>query len=428
MPENPLLAGNHAPVVDELSALDLPITGALPPQLCGRLLRNGPNPINPDPASYHHFLGDGMVHAVELRDGRAVSYRNRWVRTDAACAQLGETPPADQPADPLPGISPANTHVVSHAGRILALVEVGLPTELDPTLATCGRFDFNGRLRSAMTAHPKIDPVTGELVFFGYGPFGPPFLRYHVADASGALIRTEEIDIARPTMMHDFAITGRYAVFLDLPVVLDMSLFGAGNLPFRWDPEAGAWVGVMPRAGGAVRWFEIEPCYVFHTLNAYDDGDSVVLDVVRYPSMFGPEPEPSTLDRWTIDLVTGRIREQRLDDRAQEMPRVDDRVVGAPHRYGYTVRNCTLIKHDLHRGTGEPAALEPGQCASEPVFVPGGDGEDDGWVLSVVYDATRDGSDLVVLDASDFTAAPVARVQLPQRVPDGFHGSWLPQR
>lgn len=428
MSDDSFLVGKHAPVVDELTALDLPVTGALPPELSGRLMRNGPNPINPDPASYHHFLGDGMVHSVQLREGSAVSYRNRWVRTDAACAQLGEPPPADQPADPLPGVSPANTHVIAHAGRTLALVEVGLPTELDAELATCGRYDFDGKLRSAMTAHPKLDPATGELVFFGYGPFGPPFLHYHVADASGELVRTEEIEIARPTMMHDFAITGRYAVFLDLPVVLDMSLFPGGGMPFRWDPDAGARIGVMPRAGGAVRWFEIEPCYVFHVLNAFDDGDAVVLDVVRYPSMFGPQPEPSTLDRWTIDLVTGRISEQRLDGRAQEMPRVDDRVVGNPHRYGYTVHNCGLIKHDLRSGTCESAALGPSECASEPVFVPGGVGEDDGWVLSVVYDAARHGSDLVVLDASDFAAAPVARVTLPQRVPEGFHGSWLADR
>ncbi len=440
---NPYLAGNFAPVTDERDDADLPITGAIPPRLDGLLVRNGPNPIAPDPASYHWFLGDGMLHAIELRGGRA-RYRNRWVRTDAAARALGEEPVPDQPAECNDLDAVSNTHVVAHAGRILALVESSLPNEMGTDLSTGGRFDFDGRLRSPMTAHPKVDPVTGELHFFGYDVFGPPWLRYHVADASGALVRTEPIDIAGPSMVHDFQITERHVVWLDLPVVFDFDLVGERPFPARWMPEYGARVGVMPRDGGNadVRWFEVEPCYVFHPLNGYDDGDTVVVDVVRHETMFrddryGPADRPPRLDRWSIDLVAGKVREETLDDRPQELPRVDERRVGRPHRYGYAPRVGieessspefrSLLKHDLHRGVTDTHEVGAGRAAGEAVFVPASPdaGEDEGWVLAVVYDATRDTSDVVVIDASDFTGSPVATVHLPRRVPHGFHGSWV---
>jgi carotenoid cleavage oxygenase len=445
-PTNRYLVGNFAPVKDEVTATDLPVTGAVPAELRGRLLRNGPNPVvDPDPAAYHWFIGDGMLHAVELRDGKAVSYRNRWVRTDGACAALGEDPIPGQPDDVFPGgSSVANTHVVAHAGKILALVEVCLPTQVNPDLSTVGRYDFGGKLRSAMTAHPKMDPVTGEMLFFGYDVMGPPWLRYHVADASGALVRTEDIDIAGPSMVHDFAITERHVVFFDLPVVFDLNLVGKRPFPAQWKPEYGARVGVMPRDGGNadVRWFDVDLCYVFHPLNAYDENGAVVVDVVRHPRMFdqdihGPGEEPPTLDRWTIDLAAGKVIEERVDDRPQELPRVDERVVGRRHRYGYAphfgvddegIHFGGLLKHDLKAGTTQVRDFGPGRSAGEGVFVPASPSasEDEGWVLTVVYDAARDSSDVVILDATDFTGSEVARVHLPQRVPNGFHGWWLP--
>jgi carotenoid cleavage oxygenase len=444
--ENRYLVGNFAPVTDERTETDLPVEGAIPEELCGRLLRIGPNPIAADPAAYHWFMGDGMLHAIELRDGRAASYRNRWVRTDQAASLLGEDPITGQPDDVFPGgSSVANTHVVTHAGKIFALVEVCLPTEVRPDLSTVGRYDFGGKLRSSMTAHPKMDPVTGEMLFFGYDPFGPPWLRYHVVNAAGELVRSEDIDIRGPSMVHDFAITERNVVFFDLPVVFDFDLLGKRPFPAEWKPNYGARVGVMPRDGGNadVRWFDVELCYVFHPLNAYDENGSVVVDVARHPKMFdrdiyGPAELPPTLDRWTIDLDGGKVVEERLDDRPQEFPRVDDRVVGRPHRYGYAthfgvdddgIQLGGLVKHDLRAGTSEARTFGRGTHASEGVFVAASDdaGEDEGWVLSVVYDDGRDASDLVVLDATDFSGAPVATVRLPRRVPFGFHGSWVPE-
>jgi carotenoid cleavage dioxygenase len=445
---NPYLVGNFAPVRDELTATDLPVSGVIPPELSGCYLRNGPNPIrDPDPAMYHWFTGDGMLHAVELRHGKAVSYRNRWVRTDGACEALGEEPMPGQPDDVFPGgSSVANTNVVAHAGRILALVEVCLPTEVRPDLSTVGRYDFEGRLRWSMTAHPKIDPATGEMLFFGYNVMGPPWLRYHVVDRGGTLVRHEDIDIKGPAMVHDFAITERHVVFFDLPVVFDLELVGKQPFPFVWRPEYGARVGVMPRDGGNadVRWLDVDLCYVYHPLNAYDDGERVVVDVVRHETMFandvyGPGDRLPTLDRWTIDRSNGgKVIEERLDDHPQELPRVDERLVGRPHRYGYApgfalgggggVEFGGLLKHDLHSGTTVERNFGEEQSAGEAVFAPASPdaGEGEGYVMAIVYDGGRDASDLVILDATDFTGPEVARVHLPQRVPYGFHGCWLP--
>ena len=247
-------------------------------------------------------------------------------------------------------------------------------------------------------------------------------------------------------MMHDFGVTTSRVVFMDLPVVFDLDLAAAGrSLPFRWMPEAGSRIGVMPRDGesGDITWIGIDPVYVFHVLNAYDDGDIIVMDVIRYDSAFdtGPGEAIATnnpaLARWTIDAAGNRVTEVRLDDAPVEFPRMDDEAAGRPHRYGYctllgsqpeTDESVGLIKYDLARD--ETTRFVPGeyQAPGEPVFIRAADGggEDEGWVLSVVYDRTRDASDLVILDATSFAGPPVATVHLPARVPFGFHGSWLP--
>jgi carotenoid cleavage dioxygenase len=443
---NPYLQGNFGPVVEERSDdHELPVTGVIPPDLDGRLLRNGPNPavVPADQSDYHWFAGDGMIHAISLSEGHATGYRNRWVRTRALAAKL-ETVPPRGPSEPLDG--PANTHVIRHAGSTLALVESGFPHALSADLGRARIYDFDGGLASPMTAHPKVDPATGELVFFGCDVFGPPFLRYHVADAKGVLVTTEAIELPRATMIHDFGVTATRAVFLDLPVVFDLDLAAQGrSLPYRWMPDAGARVGVMPRSGGDadLRWIGIDPVYVFHVVNAFDDGDAVVVDVLRYDRAFDTGPGEAiasvqpVLARWTVDPVAGRVTEQRLDDVPVEFPRIDASVAGRRHRHAYGTllgdRPAEpsfegLVKYDLVRD--ESTRFDPGEHRSpgEPVFVRAADGraEDEGWVLSVVYDATRDASDLVILDATSFAGPPVGVVHLPARVPFGFHGSWVP--
>lgn len=443
---NPYLHGNFGPVLDERSDdHELEVTGVVPPDLNGRLLRNGPNPavVADDEADYHWFSGDGMIHAISLAGGKATGYRNRWVRTRSLSSKLGTSLP-NGPSEPLDG--PANTHVIRHGGTTLALVESGFPHALSDDLGRARVHDFDGGLASPMTAHPKLDPDTGELVFFGSDVFGPPFLRYHVVDAAGALVQTEEIEVPRATMMHDFGVTSSRVVFLDLPVVFDLELAAVGRpLPYRWMPEAGARLGVMPRSGGGddVRWISIDPVYVFHVLNAYDAGDAVVMDVLRYDRAFDTAPGEAIasglpmLARWTVDPSANRVTEQRLDDVPVEFPRIDDAVAGRPHRYGYCTRLGErpedpsfegLVKYDLVRD--ESTRFDPGEYRSpgEAVFVKAADGrgEDEGWVLSVVFDATRGASDLVILDATSFAGPPVATVHLPARVPFGFHGSWVP--
>jgi carotenoid cleavage dioxygenase len=292
-----------------------------------------------------------------------------------------------------------------------------------------------------MTAHPKICPTTGELHFFAYD-FMAPWLTYHRADAAGRLLQSEPIAVPGPTMIHDFAITARHVVFMDLPIVFDLELAMAGSMPYRWSDDYGARVGVMPRGSTSarVRWLEVAPCYVFHPLNAYEDEDgTIVMDVARYAELWRGDSSgaaPASLHRWRIDLAEDRVTETPLDDRAIEFPRLDDRRAGLAHRYGYAVdtgtgfdKSCgtALVKYDLSKGTSIAHDFGPGRVPSEPVFVPASAtaGEDEGWVLAYVYDAVRDGSDLVILEAGDFARKPVATIPLPQRVPFGFHGSWI---
>jgi carotenoid cleavage dioxygenase len=436
---NPFLQGNYAPVDTETTAFDLEVDGVLPPTLDGTLLRDGPNPGGPRGANHHWFLGDGMLHGIRIGDGQAQWYRNRWVRTAAIEAERG-LPAAPRSAGDATVGGNGGVNVISHAGRILALGEVGLPYRMSPELETVEQYDFDGRLTTNMTAHPHVDAETGEMFFFGYD-FGPTHLRYHVADADGRLTATEVIETKGPTMMHDFGMTASRVIFMDLPVVFSLERLAGGGMPFAWDPSYGARLGVMPRTGTSadVQWIEIDPCYVFHILNCFDDGERIVMDVMLHATMFegstiGPnEPERPTLHRWTIDPTAGTVTDDALDDHHAEFPRLDERLAGRRHRYGYATELATgddafdsggLLRYDLERGTTVAHDVGPGRMAGEGVFVPGGPGEDEGWVLSVVYDRSTDRSDVIVVDATDFAAPPVATVHLPVRVPVGVHGNW----
>jgi carotenoid cleavage dioxygenase len=457
-PDHPYLTGAFEPVHDELVADDLPVRGELPAALRGSFLRNGGNPAFAPLGRFHLFDGDGMVHALEIEDGRA-RYRNRFVESAGLLAErragralfggLSEFVMPDPEVLAEAGVikNTANTHVIGHAGRILALMEGARPTELTPELDTVGEYDFDGALDGPMTAHPKLDPVSGELVFFGYSP-RPPYLRIHVADAAGRLVRSEPIDLPGPVMMHDFAVTERSVVIFDLPAVFDLDAFVSGGTSVRWAPERGARIGVMPRDGGNddVTWTEVEPFYVFHFLNAFDHGDgSVVVDgcrAERLPTAFGdevlPEPVQPSLHRWHIDPSTGRVHDEALDDRPVDFPRVSPLVESRPNRYGYTGHASTwdaeiarfdgFVKYDLGESTSTAHIFGRGVASGEPVFAPDPDGEDEdaGWLLTFVEDLATRTSTVEIVDARDLAGGSVASVALPRRVPFGFHGSWLP--
>lgn len=440
------LRGNYAPVIDESTVTELEVVGEIPPQLQGRYLRNGPNPRNG--LSGHWFFGNGMLHGVALRDGRALWYRNRYVRTGRFADPDAQLVGADGSVDRVHS-SAANTNVVRHAQRILALEEAHVPWEVDPQLETVGPVDFGGRLTTAFTAHPKMCPDTGEMLAFGYA-FMPPYLTYHRVSADGELVQSVEVPVPGPTMMHDFNITRNHVIFMDLPVVFDLALASRATMPYRWDDEYGARLGVMARDGGQaapeVTWFDIEPSYVFHPVNAYEraGGDEIVIDVARYPSLWRGGSNDfdglALLHRWVIDRPGGRVTEEPLDDRPAEFGRVADRVVGHQYRYGYLLATRAgegelglsneLLKYDLHAGTKESHDFGKGRHPGEAVFAanpaaPTNAAEDDGWCLTIVHDQGTDCGELAILDAADFSARPVATIKLPTRVPYGFHGNWM---
>jgi len=430
------LENNFAPVDVETTLTELTWTGSIPEELTGRFLRNGPNPLQKvDPDSHHWFIGDGMVHGLRLDSGRADWYRNRWVRSESIAADLGE----EVGDRNLSGGSP-NTHVIGHAGRTWALVESGTPpVELGYELDTIGHSASWG----AYTAHPKVDPETNELHAISYDWANyRDHVKYVVMDASANT--TKVLDIAMPgmSMIHDMSITRNYVVIYDFPVTLSfMALATGSGFPFRWNPEHEARVGLLPRNGGAedIIWSPVSQSYAYHPMNAYENEDgNVVIDICRYDRMFdgdthGPFGDSTPkLDRWEVNPVLRKVSETRVDDRDQEFPRCHPDLNGKPYRYGYTVAAegtsfPRIFKQDMQTGASSTYEFGPGRHGAEPYFIPreSAASEDDGYLMTYVYDESRKASELVILDALDLARPALAQIQLPVRVPYGFHGSWI---
>jgi carotenoid cleavage dioxygenase-like enzyme len=431
------LQNGFAPVFEERDAFDLPVRGAIPPELVGLYVRNGSNPPKSD--SPHWFFGDGMLHGVRIERGKALWYRNRYVRTDLYVQ--GKSFAEGGP--PGAGNNQSNVSVVHHGGRLLTSGEIGFPFQIDPTdLSTIGVVDFAGKLQTSFTAHPKIDPATGQLHFFGYW-FLPPFLSYHVADANGVVITSQEIAVEKPTMIHSFAITDRDVVFWECPVLFDLeAAIGGASNPFSWQPDYGARIGIMPLGGPAeqIRWVEIDPCYVFHEVNAHRDGDAVVVDVCRHPDMFAGSDlgeKPHSIRRWRIDTAGASLAfsEEVVSDLQYELPTHDRRFTGRRQRHGWFVASREN-PHTVDLGgtghidfeSGQASLWDPGTSrhTDEALFVPAGAGEGEGYLLTFVYDHVTDRSTLAILYATNVARGPLAEIELPQRVPHGFHGVWVP--
>lgn len=459
-PPSPYLQGSYAPIEDECEAVNLPVEGALPRELHGMYVRNGPNPRFEVQGRYHWFDGDGMVHGVELGDGSA-RYSNRYVRTkaydveteagDSQWQGIMERARVDHPHGP--DKDTANTDLIWHAGTLLSTWYLGgTPYGLEvPSLRTKGPAHPVGH-NGGMAAHPKVDPTTGELIFFDFSLRARPYLHYGVADAQGRLTHWVPIDVPAPSFFHDLAITKNYTILLDLPMLWDPVKLAQGKRRISFNPELPTRFGVLPRHAerDEVQWFSVPSCYIYHTINAYEDGDSIVMTACRVENPLpGNRPEGSKpcarlefleleplLHRWRLDLKTGEAQQEQLDDVATEFPRINDGWLGRRNRYSYNPRCAPestllfdgILKYDLDSGKSRSHVLPDGHCCDEPVFVqrPGSSEEDDGWLTTFVHDRREGTSALWVLDAQQIEDPPIARMAVPRRVPIGFHAAWVP--
>jgi len=456
---NPYLTKGFAPIRIECELEDLAVEGQVPECIDGTFYRIGPNPQFDPRGIYNPLAGDGMVHAFRIRGGR-VSYRNRWIRTkqwkleNEAGRALFAT--SGNPADADPGVAGmrsdgvANTNLIWHGGRLLALEEGHGPIEIDPnSLATIGAWSFNGRLPRNMTAHPKIDPDSGEMVFFANFPSGRfnGEVAVYVASPAGELIRSATISGPIPSLIHDFAITRDFVVVWFCPVTVSIKRAMAGGPPIAWEPDRGTQIGVMRRgAEQDVRWFSASERMAWHAMNAFNNGSRIAVDVCEQDAAVFPYPDGSPTDprlatqrlaRWTLDWDRpGKFAVERLCEERCEYPRIDERRTGATYRYGYVACIGGPGSDDLfHRGIGRfdyetrvmlTYAAGPTFAVAEPVFVAksAGASEEDGYLLTNIYDEARDASHLAIFDAQEIERGPIARAHLNHRVPVGFHGLW----
>ena len=441
---NPFVVGVHAPMREELTLEDLPVAGTIPAGLDGLYLKMGANPARAATRGHDWFLGDGMVHGLALEGGKASWYRNRWIGSRMAARALGRAPaPGPRRGDN----DTVNTNVVEIGGRIFAVVEAGsFPVELSRTLEEQRYNPFDGTLAGSFTGHPHRDPLTGETHAIAYDGRVWDRVRHVVLSPAGRVVRDMPVAVAHGPCIHDCAITARFVVVLDLPVTFSFRALLAGyRFPFRWNAGHGARVGLLPRQGegDAIVWCDLDPCFVFHVANAYDDADGrVILDVIAYDTVFasaaGGLDTPGRLERWTIDPATGRVAKRVLDPSAQEFPRIDERRFGQRHRTIYSVSvpadgntqlagATQLYRHDLETGERRVHEFGPDRIPGEFVFVPAraDAAEDEGWLVGLVVDTAGGTTDFTILDARAFEAPPVARVRLGHRIPPGFHGNWF---
>ena len=323
----------------------------------------------------------------------------------------------------------------------------GCPVELTYELETVGRNNFEGTLEGAFTAHPKIDADTGEMHAMVYAwAEWLDHVQYVVVSPDGRVRKTVDVPLPGMTMMHDMSLTQKYVVIYDQPVTVDFDLAMKGMFPFRWNPDYGNRLGLMPREGIAsdITWIDVPMGYCFHPMNAFDRPDgSVVIDLCFYDRMFdtdlqGPFGDSmARLERWTLSPQSGTCATVIVDERPHEFPRHRGAVSAKPYRFGYCASPSVVsgegwptIKHDLETGQQWTFDHGPGRAAGEPVYVSkeGRSEEDAGWLVTFVHDQKAGTAEFVVLDAEDFDRGYVARVALPQRVPFGFHGNWVSDR
>jgi carotenoid cleavage dioxygenase len=457
---NFFLDGNFSPVHEERDTEDMEVVGTIPGDLKGHFLRVGPNPVHVfSEEAYHTFDGDGMIHAIEFRDGKA-RYRNRFIENEGfkleqkrgdwvykGMKSLMDPTPSRIPEGAPSSKNLANTAFSYHNNTLYALHEPSQPTIISlPDLDTQGPTDFDGKLTHPFTAHPKIDKKSGEMIAYGYS-FQAPFVSYSVIDKNGNLVHTSPITIPRSIFMHDFAATEKYTLFLDFPITLDVGRAIAGGPAVDFEPQYGSRIGVMPRLGSDadVRWFDVETGVVIHTANAWDEGDEVVLqasrsntaDIAGAGTSAGNnlQENQGRLYEWRINLETGAVSERTLSETPCDFTRVNDDYACHKTRYVYagifnTERAFTfdgIMKYDNESGVTSEYVYGPNRHGGEAVFAPkvGSLSEDDGYLVCFVHDEAENQSECQIIDAQDITAGPVATIIVPFRVPYGFHAGWV---
>jgi carotenoid cleavage dioxygenase len=464
---NPYLSGSFAPIDDErrVEHEELEVIGELPRELYGSYLRNGPNPRFTPHGLHHWFDGDGMVHALRFENGRA-TYQNRYIHTKwfERETQAGKglftglmEPVVNNPKG-APYKDTSNTDICAFRGKAqTSWYMSGAPYELDPaTLSTEGPLRYGADTPLKFSAHPKVDPRTGALHFFDYGPVAP-FMRYGVISPAGELTHLTDIALPGPRFPHDMALSEKHVILMDPPLRVSPKAQRAGRWGLELPADAPMRFGVLPQhgRGDSVRWFEVEPCYVYHSINAWEDGDEVVLVGCRvmnplpaidpdngvYAVMMANLQITAELYEWRFNMKTGETRGRTVDDRNTEFPSMNVQQMGRPTRFSYNVRIAptptlrfdAVVKYDTQTGEAATHEFGPGRYGSEAPFAPSdaaraglADHEDEGYVTSFVHDEGTGRSEVVVLNARDVAAGPVARVMLPRRVPLGFHACWVP--
>ncbi|MGX7826809.1 carotenoid oxygenase family protein [Actinokineospora sp. 24-640] len=467
--DHPYRSGPWRPQTVERAAVDLEVVGEIPADLDGVYLRNTENPVHPAIANYHPFDGDAMVHLVGFREGKAF-YRNRFVRTDGFVAEQedGRSLWAGVAEKPESAIRPdgwgargrmkdaSSTDIVVHAGVALtSFYQCGELYRLDPlTLDTLGKSTWHGDFPArGVSAHPKVDGDTGEMLFFDYGK-DEPYLRYGVIDADNRLMHYTDVELPGPRLPHDMAYTENYAILNDCPLFWDPAALAKGAHSARFHRDMPLRLGVIPRRGTEVRWFEAESTYVLHWANAYEDGDEIVLDgffqgdpegrggtfpgeqrYARAFRMLSLDGMRTQLHRWRLNLATGTVKEERLSESITEFGMINPGFAGKSYRYAYASTGEPgwflfngLVRHDLRGGAEDRYHYGAGVFGSETAVAPrtGARDEDDGYLITMTTDMTADRSECLVFDAARLADGPVARVRLPERVSSGTHSTWAP--
>ncbi|OTG66812.1 carotenoid oxygenase [Acinetobacter silvestris] len=440
---NPYLEGVFAPVT-EVEQFDLNVYGEIPPQLNGMLLRIGPNPIHVgNPSLYHWFVGDGMLHVLRIENGRAISFKSCFIETDVV-QHTKQLPLKNGFRRGSNGV--VNTNVVFHANKIWALIEAGtFPARLDLDLNTETHQFFNTDADLPFTAHPHKDNQTGYLHAICYDALDLRHAYYEVLDQDGYLIHFVKIPVKHGPMIHDCAITATDILIFDLPVTFSVAqLLKGSSLPYCWNDQHQARIGVLPKFGQAneIQWIDITPCFVFHAANAYrNEKNQIVVDLVVHQHMFkqsqqGPfEQQKAQLERWVIDLKALSIQRNVIDAQAQEFPRIDERYTGEMHRYIYTVsfdeKKMTAANqlrcHDVLEQRLTTYSFGEEWMTGEVIFIPESklSLEGVGYLMSYVHHLDALPSKVVILKVHGTEMQLHAEIELGVRVPLGFHGNWV---